>query len=196
MYKYYLFDLDGVLADTTMIQYESTREAILTIKKKDLLKEDFWKDIFLSTITTYEKLYQLYECNLISYEEIDIIYNEKKKIADSKFEMLQEDNAKIKLFDSLQKKGAKIAVVTNGNKLSSEIILKKIGLFNYIDIIISNNDVVHKKPHSEPYIRAMLHFGGKLEEYVIFEDSECGLQSARGTGCKVIHVKDCIISLD
>lgn len=195
MYKYYLFDLDGVLADTTMIQYESTREAILTIKKTDLLN-DFWKDIFLSTITTYEKLYKLYECNLISYEEIDIIYNEKKKIADSKFEMLQEDDQKIKLFDSLQKKGSKIAVVTNGNKLSSEIILKKIGLFNYIDIIISNNDVVHKKPHSEPYIRAMLHFGGTLEEYIIFEDSECGLKSAYGTGCKVNHVKNCIISLD
>jgi len=133
---------------------------------------------------------------LISYEDIELIYNEKKKIADSKFEMLQEDEQKIKLFDSLQKKGAKIAVVTNGNKLSSEIILKKIGLFKYIDILISNNDVVHKKPHSEPYIRAMLHFGGKLEEYVIFEDSECGLKSAYGTGCKVNCVKDFILFLD
>jgi beta-phosphoglucomutase-like phosphatase (HAD superfamily) len=80
MYKYYLFDLDGVLADTTMIQYESTREAILTIKNIDILKDDFWNSIFLSTITTYDKLYQLYESKLLSYEEIDIIYNEKKKL--------------------------------------------------------------------------------------------------------------------
>jgi len=196
MYKYYLFDLDGVLADTTMIQYESTREAILTIKNIDILKDDFWNSIFLSTITTYDKLYRLYESKLLSYEEIDIIYNEKKKIADSKFEMLQEDEHKMKLFHSLKQNGCKIAVVTNGNKISSEIILKKIGLFNYIDVIISNNDVIHKKPHSEPYIRAMLHFGGKLEEYVIFEDSECGLTSAYGTGCKVNHVKNCTIVLD
>jgi HAD superfamily hydrolase (TIGR01509 family) len=110
--------------------------------------------------------------------------------------MLEKEEEKIKLFTFLKQKGANIAVVTNGNKRSSEIILKRIGLFDYIDIIISNNDVVHKKPHSEPYIRAMLHFGGKLEEYVIFEDSECGLTSAYGTGCKVNHVKNCIILLD
>ena len=122
MYKYYLFDLDGVLADTTMIQYESTREAILTIKNIDILKDDFWNSIFLSTITTYDKLYRLYESKLLSYEEIDIIYNEKKKIADSKFEMLQEDEHKMKLFHSLKQNGCKIAVVTNGNKISSEII--------------------------------------------------------------------------
>jgi hypothetical protein len=70
-----------------------------------------------------------------------------------------------------------------------EVILKNIGILEYIDILISNNDTINKKPHSEPYIRAMLKFNGNLEDYIIFEDSECGLLSARGTGCRVLHVK-------
>ena len=66
-----------------------------------------------------------------------------------------------------------------------KIILKSLGLYNFLDLLISNEDVVNPKPHSEPYIKAISHFGGDLKNFIIFEDSETGLTSAYGTGCKV-----------
>jgi HAD superfamily hydrolase (TIGR01509 family) len=188
--NYFLFDLDGVLANTDKIQYECTRKAIIQQTQFDINTNNIINNIFLSTITTQIKLQKLYEENIITKDEINIIYENKKQLADIVFNTLQKDPVKIELFQYLKNNGKNIAVVTNGNKQSAKLILQNIGIFPFIDILISNNDVINKKPHSEPYIRAMLHFSGKIEEYIIFEDSETGLQSARGTGAQVIHVKN------
>jgi HAD superfamily hydrolase (TIGR01509 family) len=189
-YKYILFDLDGVLANTDKIQYDCTREAIFQHTNFDIATNEDINQIFQSTITTIAKLKYLHEQNIITSDEINIIYDKKKEFANKVFTTLEEDPIKIELFQYLKNNGKKIAVVTNGNRESAEFILQNIGIFPFIDILISNSDSINKKPHSEPYIRAMLYFSGNIEEYIIFEDSETGLQAAHGTGCEVIHVKN------
>ena len=141
-----------------------------------------------STITTKEKLQKKKKKEIINESDIDKIYLRKKEIADSKFNNLEEDYDKINLFKYLKNSNCKIAVVTNGNKKSANLILTRIGIINYIDLIISNDDVKNKKPHSEPYIRAISYFGGDLNKYIIFEDSEVGIISAKGTGANVYQV--------
>ena len=187
-YKNFLFDLDGVLVDSFDIQYQSTIDAINNYTKIDITAEI--DKILKSTITTKKKLDYLGEQNIISNAQLLDIYNEKKKIADNIFNNLIIDDEKVKLFSFLKKKKCKIAVVTNGNKNSAKIILKSLGLYNFLDLLISNEDVVNPKPHSEPYIKAISHFGGDLKNFIIFEDSETGLTSAYGTGCKVYKVEN------
>lgn len=187
-YKKYLFDLDGVLVDTLEIQYDSTIKAILKFCNINLTNTI--ESILRSTITTKKKLQYLVEQNIILNEQILDIYNEKKIIADSKFNNLIIDDEKVQLFSFLKKKKCKIAVVTNGNKNSAIMILKSIGLYNFLDLLITNEDVINSKPHSEPYVKAISRFGGDLENFIIFEDSETGLTSAYGTGCKVYKVKN------
>lgn len=187
-YKNFLFDLDGVLVDSFDIQYQSTIDAINNYTKIDITAKI--DKILKSTITTKKKLDYLVEQNIISNAQSLDIYNEKKKIADNIFNNLIIDDEKVKLFSFLKKKKCKIAVVTNGNKNSAKIILKSLGLYNFLDLLISNEDVVNPKPHSEPYIKAISHFGGDLKNFIIFEDSETGLTSAYGTGCKVYKVEN------
>ena len=188
LYSNYLFDLDGVLVNSVDIQYQSTIDAINKYTKIDITNK--FDNILKSTITTKKKLQYFVEKNIISKEQIVDIYNEKKKIADSKFNHLTIDNEKIKLFSFLKKKKCRIAVVTNGNKNSAKIILKALGLYCFLDLLISNEDVINSKPHSEPYIKAISHFGGDLKNFIIFEDSETGLKSAYGTGCEVYKVEN------
>ena len=57
------------------------------------------------------------------------------------------------------------------------MILKSIGLYNFLDLLITNEDVINPKPHREPYVKAISRFGGDLENFIIFEDSETGLTS-------------------
>ena len=187
-YKKYLFDLDGVLVDSSDIQYQSTIDAINRYTKIDITTEI--DKILKSTITTKKKLNYLIEQNIISNAQLLDIYNEKKKIADNTFNNLKINDVKVRLFSFLKKKGCKIAIVTNSNKNSAKIILKSLGLYNFLDLLISNEDVINPKPHSEPYIRAISHFGGELKNFIIFEDSEIGLTSAYGTGCKVYKVEN------
>lgn len=90
----------------------------------------------------------------------------------------------------LKNKSCGIAVVINGNKKSAILILRSLGIYKFIDLLISNEDVTNPKPHSEPYIKAISHFGGDLKKFIIFEDSEIGLTAAYGTGCKVYKVEN------
>lgn len=187
-YNNYLFDLDGVLVNTANIQYNSTIKAISKYVNISLLKNQNIDNILKSTITTINKLDYLIKENIISDKDKLNIYNEKKIIANNCFNNLTVDNEKVKLFSFLKNKKCKIAVVTNGNKNSAIIILKALGLYQFLDLLITNEDVVNSKPHSEPFIKAISYFGGNLENFIIFEDSEIGLKSANGTGCKVYKV--------
>jgi beta-phosphoglucomutase len=184
-YKYYLFDLDGVLLDSVNIQYNCIKEAIFKFCNYDISNDD----IFKTSLTSKTKLKYLAEKKIISNEQIDIIYNIKNETANNCFDtFIQEDKNKIKIFKALKKNEKKIAVVTNNNKASSSLILKKLGLLEYVDLLITNTDVINSKPHPEPYMKSIAHFCGDIEDYVIFEDSEEGIISAEQTGCKVIKI--------
>lgn len=189
-YNKYLFDLDGVIVDTVNIQYDSTRKAIKEHCNYDIQDDNEVNNVFLKTITTKDKLKYLNQKNIIEKKDINIIYDLKKNIANKIFINLKRDTTKIELFSFLKERKNKIAVVTNSNKNSAEIVLKALGLYDFIDLLISNEDVSNCKPHSEPYIKAIAHFGGSLSKFIIFEDSESGLISARGTGCFVYHIKN------
>lgn len=78
-YKYYLFDLDGVLVDTTELQYLTTREAILQITNFNIEIDENINKIFKSTITTIKKLEKINEMNIITKNQIQEIYDLKKK---------------------------------------------------------------------------------------------------------------------
>ena len=188
-YKYYLFDLDGVIVDTNYIQYISTKNAILDICNYDISTNSDINKIISSTITTYDKLKLLNNLKLVDSNINEYIYIEKKKKADEYFNNLSIDSDKILLFKYLKENKCMIAIVTNGNYKSANIILEKIGIIMYIDLLITNNDINNPKPHPEPYNKAINYFGGKLNEYIIFEDSEIGIQSAKLTGADVCIVK-------
>lgn len=188
IYKNYLFDLDGVLVNTDNIQYESLVTAITHYFPLDLNNNII--NILKNTITTSDKLDYLINEKLILKNKKLEIYNKKKEIADHLFNKLSVDYEKINLISYLKKNNCKISVVTNGNKKSAILILKAIRIYELIDLLITNEDVNNPKPHSEPYIKAISYFGGDLDKFIIFEDSETGLLSANGTGCKVYKVNN------
>ena len=189
MYKVYLFDLDGVLVNTDEIQYISIKTALKDILHYELSADEHMVNIFKSTITTIAKLKILLETTKFDENTLNLIYNTKKQYADSYFQNLVADTEKIELMQYLQHNKYKIGVVTNSNKNSTNIILKNIGIYEYIDVIITNEDVLNTKPSPDPYLKAIEILGVDKETCIIFEDSEVGITSAKNAGCNYYHVK-------
>lgn len=194
MYKAFLFDFDGVLVDTTDIQVRSIVEAVKNIIGLSIKHPSDWEIIY-STITTKAKLVKLSHKGYLPLKQIEEVYAEKKRLANEMMLELDPQHYfdKRQMFEFLKREGKKIAVVTNANGASTRMLLEHLDFTKYLDVIVTNNDVVNSKPHPEPYIRAMLDIGCKLDEYIIFEDSIVGLQAARATGaavCEVRHVND------
>jgi dTDP-glucose pyrophosphorylase len=69
-------------------------------------------------------------------------------------------------------------------------MLAKLGLIEYMDLIISNEDVKNSKPHPEMYWRAMSMMGVLPEETLIVEDSPPGLLAAARSRANVLRVNN------
>ena len=187
-YNYYLFDLDGVIVNTDHIQYKSICDAITEIISYDISSDLKVDAVFRSTITTLEKLNFLSNYVPLNKSLISDIYERKKQLADKHFLKLKTDTIKIEMMRYLKTNQCKIAIVTNSNKKSTTEILKNIGVHDFIDVAIANEDVLNKKPNPDPYLKAIEVLGASKKECIIFEDSEVGLISAKNSGCNFYHV--------
>lgn len=192
MYKAFIFDFDGVLVDTTDIQVRSIVRALGRNGFDVRHPSDL--DIVYSTITTKAKLIKFCDKGYINMDRVEGIYEDKKKIANELMLQMNPQHYfdKREMFDYLKEEGKKIAVVTNANGESTRMLLEHLGFMKYLDVLITNSDVVNAKPHPEPYVRALMklaRIGCDIEECIIFEDSAVGLEAARATGASVHEVK-------
>lgn len=189
MNKCVLFDLDGVLVDACDWHYEALNEALYKICKYKISREDHLKDF--NGLPTKVKLLKLAEKNLISLNDIELIENLKQEFTIkiiNKF--CKKDFSKIDLFKKLKNQNYKIGCVTNSITETAMMMLKLSGIFEYLDLVLTNQNVRFSKPHPEGYIKAMVILQSLPEDTIIVEDSEKGLEAARLTGAKVIKVKD------
>ena len=98
------------------------------------------------------------------------------------------DTIKIYLHSKLKNKGISIGCVTNSIKETAELMLSKTGQLEFINLLVTNEDVKNNKPHPEPYIFAMAKMQSLPSNTLIIEDSDKGYQSALASGAHVLKV--------
>ncbi len=82
------------------------------------------------------------------------------------------------------------AIATASDLERTEKYLKKVGLIDYFDKLISATMVEEGKPSPDIYLYACEQLGFAPEECFAVEDSPNGVLSAYRAGCKVIMVPD------
>ena len=185
MIKGILFDLDGVLIDTTRLQIDSTAKALSPY----MTVNSHVKSILKQTITTKEKLKIFSEANYLKKNQLRSIYTKKKKFFEKEIKKRKIFSQEIyKLFIYLKRNKYKCALVTNANLKTTLFILKKMKIYKFFSIIVTNQNKIKPKPSPEPYIYAMKKLCLKKENCLIFEDSEVGLLSAKRSSAKTVKV--------
>ena len=185
MIKCILYDLDGVLVDATEWHYESLNDAL-----KDVAGFIIKRDEHISTfngIPTMKKLEILNNQGRLEKSMFDKVWEKKQE---KTFEVIEKtaftDVNKIRLHE--QTKNFKKACVTNSIRKSALLMLEKTGQLQYMDFVISNEDVSSPKPSPEGYNIAIEKFNLQPKECMIVEDAPKGLESARQTGANVYEV--------
>jgi HAD superfamily hydrolase (TIGR01509 family) len=185
MIKLIIFDLDGVLVDAKNIHFESLNEALGTEYfiewNEHLSKYDGLKTNQKLEILTKEK-----GLPIDSYHEI---WKEKQRLTLKKLNELKPSNQLQVCISSLVNHGYKIACCSNSIRKTVLTVLSKLGIIEYFDLILSNEDVKNSKPHPEIYWKAMSTIGVLPEETLIIEDSPFGLLSANRANSHVMRVK-------
>jgi mannitol-1-/sugar-/sorbitol-6-phosphatase len=79
----------------------------------------------------------------------------------------------------------KWGVVTSGSRLLAQSRLVYCGL-PVPEALVTSDDVTHGKPHPEPYLKGAELLGFSPPECLVIEDAPAGIQSARAAGTKIV----------
>jgi len=184
--KLVIFDLDGVLVEAKNIHYEALNEALgneYAISWNEHLS-------IYDGLKTTQKLDMLTDRKGLSVDEHQSIWERKQYITLQKLKQLGTDDTLIELMDWLSSNGYKIAVCSNSIRKTVLTVLSKLGVMEFMDYIISNEDVDNSKPHPEMYWTAISKMKSLPEQTLIVEDSPYGLLAAARSKSHILRVKN------
>jgi HAD superfamily hydrolase (TIGR01509 family) len=198
MIKLIIFDMDGVLVEAKQIHYDTLNKALWEIAQSDkyVISEAEHLSIY-DGLKTNQKLELLTQNKGLHPNTYETVWNRKQQLTIEAISQLNTDERLISVFKELRDRGYKLACCSNSIRRSVLVILSKIGLIEYMDLIISNEDVKNSKPHPEMYWKAMSMMGVLPEETLIVEDSPPGLLAASRSRANVLRVdnpKDLVLS--
>ncbi len=182
--KLVIFDLDGVLVEAKNIHYDALNQAL----GKDYAID--WNEhlSIYDGLKTNQKLEMLTERKGLPTELHKEIWENKQKHTLQMLKELQSDETLQSVMNSLVECGYKIAVCSNSIRKTVLTVLSKLGIMEFMDLVISNEDVKNSKPHPEMYWKAISMMSCLPEETLIVEDSPYGLLAASRSKSHVLRV--------
>ena len=186
MVKLIIFDLDGVLVEAKNIHYNALNEAL----------GDKFAISWNEHLSTYDGLKTSQKLDMLTKNK-NLPTTSHSKIWEAKqhhtLKMLKELKPSTPLqlvMSALIEDGYKLAVASNSIRKTVVTVLAKLGIIEFMDLIISNEDVLNSKPHPEMYWQAISKMKCLPEETLIVEDSPYGLLAAARSKSYILRVKN------
>jgi beta-phosphoglucomutase len=182
-----LFDMDGVLIDAREWHYAALNRA-LALFGYSISRADH--------LTTFDGLSTRQKLDLLSITDelprglhpflnalkqtytMEIIHAQCKPVFDQEFAL-----------SKLRAEGFRLAVASNSVRATVETMMAKSGLSQYVETMVSNEDVTTPKPDPEIYFAAMERMRAEPESTLIVEDNENGIRAAHASGANVMAVR-------
>jgi pyrophosphatase PpaX len=180
MIKAVLFDLDGTLINTNNLILRSFKYAFQRHFGQEVEDAEIIK-LFGQPLSNSLEVYDPENKELLIslYREFnDANHDELAESYDGVAEALQR----------LKDYGIKLAIVTSKRRVMTDRGLKLMGLYEYMDVIITPEDTEKHKPDPEPAIKACGLLGVKPEEALMVGDSTYDILCGKNAGCSTCAV--------
>ena len=187
--KLIIFDLDGVLVEARDIHYEALNRALSEVDEKYVIGREEHLSSY-DGLSTSKKLKKLTKEKGLPESLHGQVWEGKQKCTHKVISDTVEPSSLIHmLLRRLKAEGYTIYCASNSIRSSVKLMLLKTGYIEFIDEYFSNEDVKNPKPHSEIYLKCMVHAGVNPEDCLIVEDSHIGREAAAKSGANVLGVK-------
>lgn len=182
-----IFDLDGVLVDAKLIHYTALNKALEELNPEYIIPWNVHLGVY-DGLKTNQKLELLTKNVGLPIDSYKTVWNRKQQITLELISQLKTDQRLVKVFQKLKQDGYTLACGSNSIRRSVLTMLSKIGVIEYMDLVLSNEDVQNSKPHPEIYWKAMSLMGKSPKDVLIVEDSPPGLLAASTSGASVLRI--------
>ncbi|MGL6173138.1 MAG: HAD family hydrolase [Cellulosilyticaceae bacterium] len=189
MRPYAIFDLDGTLIDSMYVWKhigEDYLKAKALIPPKDLANR-------LKTMTMMESASYFRNELGIELDEKEIIYQINQMVADKYAQEVQLKTYVKNYIECLKQQGTKMCILTASERVNVEAILKRCGILDKFECILTCTELGLSKASPEIFKTAARQLAQRdvsLEEVMVFEDALHAIQQAKQAGCYVIGVYD------
>ena len=182
-----IFDMDGLMIDSERITYECFRRYLKNINLD--MTEAFYKTLLGQTIQVCKKKVLDQYGKEFPYDDC---VRQVHKMLDEQIlsKRIPIKKGLIDLLKYLRENQYKRMVATSSERYRVEKILKAAGILEYFDDSICGDEVENGKPDPEVFLKACEKLGVSVNEALVLEDSEAGIQAAFAGGIKVICVPD------
>ena len=181
--KAIIFDMDGLMIDSERLYFQSEREVARRFGK-EVKDETLWKMMGRKPIESMQVFSEDLGLDIPSEELVEIrdeLYGEKLKndLVPMKglFEMLEEFKGKLVL-----------SIATGSPVKLLDLILDRLDIRNYFDVLQASDDIVNGKPDPEIYLKTIEKLGTNPEECIVLEDSSNGARAGKNAGCYTIAI--------
>ncbi|EPX58414.1 Beta-phosphoglucomutase [Cystobacter fuscus DSM 2262] len=178
-----LFDLDGVIIDTTDMHYRAwdtfARSHGYIPSQTELLATNGRRADETLRAWFGERLGESELAALV--HEREMLFNRKLAI-----EPVSAIPGVHEFISALRRAGVPYAVGTSAVPMNAELALSRLGLRELFDVLVTAADVTRGKPDPEVYLKAAAALGVPPTACVVFEDSVLGLRAARAAGAKCV----------
>ena len=176
-----LFDFDGTLADTNALIIRTFEETLA-----DLLPErNFSQEEILSFIGP-----TLDQTGRLLFGDDGKAFAAAYRVVNAKYhdDMISAYPGVVDMVAQLKAAGYKLAIVSSKKRDFLIRGMKCVGLYDYFDYILGGDDVDNPKPHPEPVLKAVNHYGLTPAECVMVGDNEHDIESAQAAGVMSVGV--------
>ncbi len=187
MLKAVLFDMDGVLYDS-MPMHARAWEEIIQSYQIPCTREEFYMFEGRTGVSTINLLFQRTFQRDATKEEIQEIYDKKT----ARFRELDKQAVMpgaMKVLSQVKASGLTIVLVTGSGQLSllDNLNTNFPGYFQK-ELMVTAYDVIHGKPHPEPYLQGLKKANVNPQEAIVVENAPLGVQSAVAAGIFTVAV--------
>jgi len=176
-----IFDLDGTLFDTNHVNYDAYKYALE--KYNVHLDYDEWRKHFNG------RHYKAFLPQLMGGDEhIEEVHDIKIAKYPEFLSAAIKNESLFTMIDCMRDE-FHIALVSTASHDNVFQILNFFNVENKFELILTQSDVVKKKPDPEGFLKAMEYFSVKPEDTIVYEDSEVGIEAAGRAGCVTYIVR-------
>ncbi|GEK33455.1 pyrophosphatase PpaX [Kurthia sibirica] len=173
-YKGLLFDFDGTLLDTNDLILDTFHHVIEPKFPGKYSREALQKFIGPSLKDSFTE---------VDAKNVDVLIAEyitwNRQHHD---ELVKEFPDVVEVLTRLKESGLKLAIVSTKRREALLRGLHILGVAELFDTIVSNDDVVHVKPHAEPVLLALENLGLEKAQVIMIGDNYHDIEGGQNAG--------------